>query len=110
MNLPKATFFIIPGFKQQATDKDFVWLVAYLKKNKFNIVPVSIQWDYRIMSDYINDFKRCYEDHRTITNYVLGFSYGAVIAFSTASQLRPNKVFLCSLSPDFKEDMSSQKT
>ncbi len=38
-------------------------------------------------------------------NRVLGFSYGAVITLVTANILRPDHIYLCSLSPDFKEDV-----
>ena len=68
-----------------------------------------IGWRHRVMSDYIEDFKMCYQKNKSTINYVLGFSYGAVIAFSSANDLLPDKIFLCSLSPDFKEDIFSMK-
>ncbi len=102
-------FFIVPGFKMKATDKGFSWLVSDLKKRGFNVIPVPINWGYRVMSDYINDFKQYYQKHKSKVNYVLGFSYGAVITFSSASELMPDKIFLCSLSSDFKEDTSVMK-
>ena len=61
------------------------------------------------MDEYSADFIRVYGKHKTNHNYVLGFSYGAVIALLTASALKPDKIFLCSLSPDFKEDVSAMK-
>jgi pimeloyl-ACP methyl ester carboxylesterase len=57
------------------------------------------------MEDYVKEFKAFYEKHKTTENYVLGFSYGAVIALLSANDLRPKKIYLCSLSPDFKEDL-----
>jgi len=103
------TFFIIPGFKQKATDKQLVWLVNLLKERNFKVVAVPIKWDRRVMSNYIKDFQVIYNKEKTSINYVLGFSYGAVIVFSTASELEPKKIFLCSLSPDFKEDLNQMK-
>lgn len=103
----KATFFIVPGFKQQVTDKCYAWLVKYLKKQDFNVIGVPINWDHRTMKDYIEQFKETYSANKSNTNYVLGFSYGAVTAFMTTSELKPKKVFLCSLSPDFYEDRKS---
>ena len=103
----KRTFFIIPGFKQKATDEQFKWLTKLLKSKGFDVVNVPVDWKYRTASDYARDFKVFYDKHRSQSNYVLGFSYGAVIALLTASELRPNKIYLCSLSPDFKEDLSS---
>lgn len=109
MKSSSPTFFIIPGFKQKSSDTNFRWLISYVKKKGFNVILVPIKWNYRVMSDYIEDFKKYYLAHKSITNYILGFSYGAVIAFSSANELSPNKIFLCSLSPDFKEDISSMK-
>jgi esterase/lipase len=103
----KATFFIIPGFKQQVTDKCYAWLVKYLKKQDFNVVGVPINWDHRTMKDYVDQLITTYSKKKTETNYVLGFSYGAVTTFMTANELNPKKVFLCSLSPDFYEDRKS---
>ena len=57
------------------------------------------------MNDYISQFKEFYNKHKTSTDYFLGFSYGAVIIFSSAQELQPKKIFLCSLSNAFKEDM-----
>lgn len=104
-----ATFFIVPGFGQKATDKNFSWLTKHLKQKEFNVIPVPIEWKYKVVSDYINDFAECFAQRKTSNNYVLGFSYGAVVALSTASRLLPKKIFLCSLSPDFKEDLPSMK-
>ena len=109
MNSSSPTFFIVPGFKQKATDKGFSWLVKYLKEHDFIVILVPITWDYMVMSDYIEEFKEYYKKHKTEVNYVLGFSYGAVITFSSANELLPKKIFLCSLSPDFKEDVKFMK-
>lgn len=59
------------------------------------------------MNEYVQDFIEIYGKHKSDENYVLGFSYGAVIAFLSANTVKPNKIYLCSLSPDFKEDVSA---
>lgn len=101
--------FIIPGFKQKATDKQFMWLKKFLVEKGFNVSLVSITWDYRTMTDYVLEFENFYKKNKVDENYVLGFSYGAVIAFITANKLKPKKIFLCSLSPDFKEDIPNMR-
>lgn len=55
------------------------------------------------MSDYVKAFKDYYLKHKTDENYILGFSFGAMIACISASDLKPEKLILCSLSPYFKE-------
>ncbi len=103
------TFFIIPGFKQKSTDSNFVWLEKFLSEKGFRVILVSITWDRKVMSDYVAEFEEFFNRNKGKDNYVLGFSYGAVIAFVTAQKLQPKKIFLCSLSPDFKEDLKHQK-
>lgn len=104
------TFFIVPGFKQKVTDLSFAWLRDYLKKKGFNVIPVPIKWSRRVMSDYISDFRKCYLKNKTDINYVLGFSYGAIVTLTTANELQPDKIFLCSLSPEFSEDIGPMKS
>lgn len=59
------------------------------------------------MSDYAEDFRRQYREQKSDDNTVLGFSYGAVIAFLTANECKPKRIYLCSLSPDFREDIGA---
>lgn len=109
MKINKKTIFLIPGFKQKATSRYFDWLVKFLEKKRFKVIRVPIKWDYKTMSDYVSDFKKFYYKNKSDNNYIIGFSYGAVIAFITASELKPKKIYLCSLSSDFKEDLSKVK-
>ncbi len=103
----RKTFFIIPGFKQKAGNKSFVWLGNLLKDRGFEVVKVSICWERRTMKEYVEDFIEVYKKYQSGENYILGFSYGAVIALLSANALKPKKIYLCSLSPDFKEDVSA---
>lgn len=103
----KKAFFIIPGFKQKFDDPHFKWLTTYLKDKQFEVFCVPIDWDHKTISDYMEQFKLFYYKYKNEENYILGFSYGAVITFMTAMELMPQKIFLCSLSSDFKEDAKS---
>jgi len=105
----KKTFFIVPGFYGEPTDNNFKWLSRFLKQKGFDVKIVPIKWRYLTMLEYSKQFVNYYKKHTSGKNYVLGFSYGAVIAFLTANELRPRKIFLCSLSPDFKEDLRAMK-
>jgi pimeloyl-ACP methyl ester carboxylesterase len=105
----KKKMFLIPGFGQNTNEEYFYWLVDLLKKKGFDVVGVPITWNRRIMSDYINEFKIFFEKNKSKNNYFFGFSYGSVIAISTATELKPKKIYLCSLSPDFKEDVVNLK-
>lgn len=103
------TFFILPGFKMQTKDKAYVWLINYLKSKKFKVIGVPVKWARNTLTQNAEDFKNFFNKNKGEVNYVLGFSYGAVINLLTASELKPNKIFLCSLSPDFKEDNKEMK-
>ena len=101
------TFFIIPGFQTQASDEEYSWLVRLLQDNNYLVRCVPILWSRRTVTQNAEEFLQYFEIHKTDENYILGFSYGAVIAFITAEKTNPNKLFLCSLSPDFSEDSES---
>lgn len=103
------TFFILPGFKMQATDQSFRWLITFLEQSRVKVIKVPIQWNYKTLSENATEFIEFFNKNKGKQNYVLGFSYGAVITFLTANSIRPKKIFLCSLSPDFREDQSSMK-
>lgn len=102
-------FFLLPGFRQKATDKQFLWLKKFLTEKGLEVVLVPITWERKTMTDYAAEFEAFYSKNKGKENYILGFSYGAVITFITAEKLKPEKVFLCSLSPDFKEDIKNEK-
>jgi len=101
----KRTFFIIPGFRHSARQKQYQWLCKYLKDKNYIVKTVEVNWNNRVMSDYVCDFERYYNLHKSEENHVLGFSYGAMIAFISAPRLRPKTLSLCSLSPYFQQDL-----
>ena len=104
--LMKSTLFIIPGFRQSIKSDQYKKLSNTLGK-KYNTVLVPITWNRRVMSDYVNEALNFITNyHKTSESFdVLGFSFGAMIAFITAPALSPRRLFLCSLSPYFKEDI-----
>ena len=101
------TYFIIPGFWSQVSDSDYVWLVTYLTKQGYKVRGVPIRWSYRTVSQNAAEFLNYFNKHKTDHNYILGFSYGAVMGLITAKQTNPQVLYLCSLSPDFAEDATS---
>jgi pimeloyl-ACP methyl ester carboxylesterase len=103
------TIFIIPGFKQKITDVEYTWLKKFLKSKGFDVVMVPVEWNHRTISDNVAEFKDFYEINKSKSNYVLGFSYGALIALIVADSIDLKRLYLCSLSPDFKEDLPDMK-
>ncbi len=88
----------------KASGPAFRWLVRHLESKGFRVVKYDPQWIRRTNSDVAKDFLGFYEKHKTAKNFALGFSYGAVVALLTANLAGLDKLYLCSLSPDFKED------
>jgi hypothetical protein len=106
----KKSFFILPGFRMQATDKPFAWLIDFLQKKKINVIKVPVKWNYHTLSQNAVEFIEFFNQHKSGENHILGFSYGAVITLLTANILKPKKIYLCSLSPDFIEDAAHMRS
>lgn len=99
------TIFIIPGFKEEPSDKQYKWMVNFFNEKGFFVKIYPVKWNYNTISNNVKSFKEYYLKHKTDNNYLLGFSFGAMIAFVSAPELKPDKLYLCSLSPYFKEDI-----
>ncbi len=102
-------FFIVPGFKEKVTNKKYILLKKFLTTKGFEVVMVPVIWDRKTISENAKEFQEFYNKHKGKENYILGFSFGAVITFISAEKLQPKKIFLCSLSPYFKEDLKNEK-
>lgn len=87
----------------------YQWLIQYLKNKKFEIIKVPIRWNYHTLTQNAEEFKKFFLKNKKRENYILGFSYGAVLTLLTANVLKPRKIYLCSLSPDFNEDRTYMK-
>ncbi len=93
---------MIPGFGESISQKRYSPIVKSFKSNEFNVVPVSIDWKYRTMSDYVDQFLDKVKEIRQF--YLFGFSFGAMVSVISSSRIQPRAQILCSLSPYFKED------
>lgn len=98
-------FFIIPGLTHQANEPQYRWLKNHVASMGYQPKLVPITWKRRTMSDYVQEFQTYFDEHRLEENHVLGFSFGAMIAFISAPKTRPEQLYLCSLSPYFSEDL-----
>lgn len=99
------TLFIIPGFKEKFSHKQYRALHKLFVAKGFEVKVAPIVWDRRVMTDWIAQFSEFFQSNRGKKNVVFGFSFGAMIALLTARALRPDELVLCSLSPYFAEDL-----
>ena len=101
--------YIIPGFTEEVKLKGYQKAIKFFKSRNFKVIPIKISWKYKVMSDYVDEFF-CQLSHKKNDDvYLFGFSFGAMIAFISAVKLKPKMLFLCSLSPYFKEDLKFLK-
>jgi len=105
--------YIIPGYgeshKKQSGYKDIAKMCT---ERGIKPIHVSIDWHAKgrkHFEKYISQFLRQYKKPKDAKIYVLGFSYGAMIAFLSEPITRPDALILCSLSPYFKEDLKTLK-
>ena len=107
----KKIVYIIPGYgeshlKQRAYNK----IAKIFQDYNINPVQVEINWGGKSpasFKDYNNDFLEVYKKPKDTDVYILGFSFGAMIAYLTSLKTKPKILILCSLSPYFEEDMKN---
>lgn len=101
----KKTVFIIPGFRQRPQHKAYKEIAKILKSEGYRPVVVAIPWKKSTISENTQHFLKVYKKTRVGKKYILGFSYGAMIALIASTKVRAAGLVLCSLSPYFKEDV-----
>ncbi len=101
----KKIIYIIPGFIENTKTKSYQKIIKNFQDCNFQVIPIKISWKNKVMTDYVADFYTQLIHKNNNDVYIFGFSFGAVIAFIAASNIKPKKIILCSLSPYFREDL-----
>lgn len=103
--------YIIPGFTSSSREKPYPFIGTYFNKRGIEPFLVNVKWDKKAevaaMPEYVADFITFVKKNKKKGDevYVLGFSFGAMIAYITAHQIKPKALILCSISPMFREDL-----
>lgn len=105
----KRPIFIIPGFRQTPTNKAYREISKLLISEGFTPVLMSIPWEKTTISKNTEYFLKEYKRSRSRKKNILGFSYGAMIAFLAATKVDVDTLILCSLSPYFQEDVIQKR-
>ena len=105
----KKLIYIIPGYSEFTKERKYQIVGSFFKKKGYSVKYVDINWKYKTMSDYVKEFEEKVSKDNTTNFSVLGFSFGAMIAFISATHINFKNLYLCSLSPYFKEDVSKLK-
>ncbi|MCL5071361.1 MAG: alpha/beta hydrolase [Actinobacteria bacterium] len=102
----RKTIFIIPGYRQRPENKAYKDLAKIVKAEGYNPVLISIPWKQTTISENCEYFLKLFKKINADEKYILGFSFGAMIAFLASTKISVSGLILCSLSPYFKEDLS----
>ncbi len=109
MNTDKV-MYIIPGYKHVPTNKAYIAIAKMLKNQGYRTILVKIPWKQTTISENTAYFLKQYKRIQTKKKYILGFSFGAMIAFIASTKVKTSGLILCSLSPYFKEDIAKVDT
>lgn len=101
--------FVIPGFKESIKEKTYFDLKKILEKKKLKVELVEIKWNYRSFNQWLEQFLDFYNKNKSKENIILGFSFGAIIAFTATTKVNQKLLVLCSMSPIFSEDLLKLK-
>ncbi len=109
----KKIVYLVPGYGESHLKERGWSKVAKLFESK-GITPIHVNINWKEtsperFSDYTQDFLKEFKRPKNTEVYVLGFSFGAIIAFLTAHKTNPKALILCSLSPYFEEDIPRLK-
>jgi hypothetical protein len=102
----KPIVYIIPGFKHSPQKKEYQVIADLFKAKNFDVVLVAIDWKYKTVSQWVEQFLTKYYKNENRKKYFFGFSYGAVISFVASTKVDVEGQILCSLSPYFNEDLA----
>jgi|SRR6185369_2175999 len=105
--LAKKTIFIIPGYRHGPNNKSYQSLAKLFTLEGYDPIVVSIPWKKSTISENTDYFLQEYKKIKRKKKYVLGFSFGAMIAFLASTKVDVSGLILCSLSPYFQEDLPS---
>ena len=102
----KHILYIIPGWNESTSQSEYQELKSHFTSREFIVVEISITWKKRVMSQYVEEFlSQCSHSSEDRVS-LLGFSFGAMIAFISSQYISYTHMYLCSLSPFFKEDLN----
>ena len=101
----KKKLYIIPGFGETMKDKPYKEIQKNAKDKGYEVIPIDLSWNRHTMSDWIREAREKVLKYGDNNSFVLGFSFGAFMAIELSKEFSFRKVFVCSLSPYYSEDL-----
>jgi len=103
--IKEKVIFIIPGFNHLPINKAYVEIARMMQNDGYHPIIVTIPWKNTTISQNTEYFIKEFKKIDAKKKYILGFSFGAMIAFIASTKVDVYGLVLCSLSPYFKEDL-----
>ena len=107
--MKKKLIYVIPGFRHQPKQKAYKEIAKMLKTEGYQPIVVPVSWRQSTISENTKQFLKVYKKLKTRKKYILGFSFGAMIALLASTKVSTAGLILCSLSPYFQEDIKRVK-
>lgn len=107
--MKKKLIYVIPGFRHQPKQKAYKEIAKILKTEGYQPILVPVSWRQSTISENTEKFLKVYKKIKTRKKYILGFSFGAMIALLASTKVNAAGLILCSLSPYFQEDIKRVK-
>lgn len=105
MTKTKKKLYIVPGFGESTRMKNYREVIKIGKENDFEIKPIKIIWDMdKNMDDYIKEVESQIPE-MSKEDTILGFSFGAYIAYLLSNKKEFNNYIFCTISPYFKDNL-----
>ena len=94
----KNKIYIIPGQGQSVRISQYKKLISALKEKGYEVVGINPSW-YKALSPQIFPIEK--------DSIIIGFSYGAILAYLVAKKYPCKKLILASLSPIHKDSFET---
>lgn len=96
---------ILPGMWDHTNEEMYQNIEDNLK-NDFDIILKNFKWNHSTVNTLTKDLNNFLSKIDTKNSIILSFSFSGIILFNLLDKYHFNKVFLCSISPFFKENIS----
>jgi len=105
MKSQKKKIYIVPGFGESTRMNNYREVIKLSRGKGLEVVSVKIVWDMdKTMNDYLKEVSEQIPNLNE-DDYLLGFSFGAYIAYILSQKKIFSGYVFCTISPYFKENL-----
>lgn len=101
--LKTKVLYVIPGYRESTHTEGYQKIRKAAEQKGYKVKFWEPNWRYSTISKLVSEFSSTKKDTEEIN--ILGFSLGAMIGILSSEKLTVRRLFCCSLSPYFKDDL-----